>query len=266
MEVHGHRGCRGLRPENTIPAFLHALELGVDVLELDVVLSADGHVVVSHDPFIDPSVCFIDKKSGLYDPIDTSFLKLTYDQIARYNCGNVPNDEFPNQIRSTCIKPLLVDMIREVEAFNRNRKVNYNIELKYYDKWKDVFQPGPVQLIDSLLNVIDLFDIADRVVVQSFNVNVLNSITNTNPKLPLGLILEPFEDMNHKLSTIKAELAHIAPWFGDVTDMMVLSVHQKGVKIIPWTVNEIPEMKSLIHKGVDGIITDYPDRLKQLLR
>ena len=176
FEIQGHRGSRGLMPENTIPAFKKAIDLGVHTLELDVIISKDKKVVVSHDPFFnpncttDPSGKFITKenKGNLY--------QLTYEEIKKHDVGLRGNKDFPEQQKMTVYKPLLEDMIRESEKYAKAKGVKplkYNIEIKSEEKEYDISQPKVEEFSDLVYQIIIKQLPPERVTLQSFDYNVL---------------------------------------------------------------------------------------------
>jgi len=276
VEIQGHRGCRGLMSENTLPAFLYAMELGVAVLELDVVISADGQVVVSHEPWINPEIC--QAGTGTVAPELPSaaeagsedselgkvlhFGLLTYADINQYDCGSLPHPKFPGQKNQPAAKPLLRDLLLQTEARAREtgRPVAYNIELKSRPEWDGVEQPGPEIALPLLLAVIKASEAWDRWHLQSFDYRVLRLARKLEPALPLVQLVEENPVMALELERLGFEPAVYSPWFKLVTPAMVKAAHKRGIRVIPWTVNEVSDMQRMLEMGVDGLITDYPDR------
>ncbi len=274
FEIQGHRGCRGLMPENTIPAFKKAINLGVQTLELDVVVSKDKQVVVSHDPFFnpdcttDPNGNFITKKT-----IGNLYL-LDYQEIKKYDVGSRGNKNFPEQQKIITYKPLLQDMIRECEKYAKAKglkPLKYNIEIKSEEKEYGISQPQVEEFSSLVYEIISTELPAERVNLQSFDYNVLRfwhkqMEEGKYKKIALSVLIEPTDEndvqINLKKLGFKPEIW--SPYFAQVNDIRVKELHDLGIKIIPWTVNKREDMEKMKAFGCDGLISDYPDRTKGL--
>jgi len=270
IDVQGHRGCRGLKPENSLPAFEHALELGVTTLELDVVITADSQVVVSHEPFLSHEICSDTSGKRITEAQDKSFniYKMTYEQLQQFDCGLQPHPRFPNQEKLAVTKPLLRTVIEQANAKAKelNRPLPYfNIETKCTPAGDTIFHPTPGIFTDLLVSVMMETGITERATLQSFDVRTLHYAHQHYPDIQLVLLVE------NKLGT-KANLAELgftpAVYSCDynlLTEKDVVELQQQSMQVIPWTVNDTTDMSRLLDWGVDGIITDYPDRLMNLL-
>ncbi|CCG98488.1 glycerophosphoryl diester phosphodiesterase [Fibrella aestuarina BUZ 2] len=274
-ELQGHRGCRGLMPENTIPAFLKALNLGVNTLELDVVVSQDGQVVVSHEPYFNAE--FTTKPDGTPVTKDEQkwlvLYRMPYADIKQYDVGRRGNARFPEQQKQPAIKPLLRDVIAAVEAHRVNGNVprfGYNIELKSEGDEYDKSQPQPAEfcrLVNQILTEANLDP--NRVVIQSFDFAVLQQWQQqmTAKKLlpvRLSALVENIRGIDHNLEKLGFKPAIYSPNYQLISRDGIEKLHQLGVKVIPWTVNNPKDMRRLLDLGVDGLITDYPDRAIEL--
>jgi len=271
LDIQGHRGCRGLLPENTIPAFLKAVELGVTTLELDVVISQDKQVVVSHEPFLSHVICRTpsgetiaaedEKKYNLYE--------MPYDVIAQCDCGSQPHPQFPEQENFTAYKPLLSEVIDTVEQFIARKgyePVLYNIETKSSEAGDDIFHPKPAEFTDLLLSVINEKNLQKRVVIQSFDVRTLQEIKQKKPELRLALLIGNTDSPKENLDKLGFTPAIYSPYYKLVdADLMKLAKRQE-MQIIPWTVNEPEDIKNMLEMSVDGIISDYPNRVIDLVK
>lgn len=269
LDLEGHRGGRGLMPENTIPAMKNGMDMGITTVELDAVISKDGKVVVSHDPFFNEAITttpdgrYLTKKEGeallLYG--------MTYDEIRKYDVGLKPYPAFPQQHRMKAYKPLLSELIDSVEAYakEKHRTIHYNIEIKSKEGFDGVRYPDTKTFSDLVLAVIKDKGVLDRVVIQSFDVRPLQYIHKTYPAVVLSYLVEkttaPLDEQLNKLGFTPAVYS---PAYAMVTKELVDACHKKGIKVLPWTVNTVPEMKALIAIGVDGIISDYPNLYAQL--
>ena len=271
FDIQGHRGARGLMPENSIPAFLMALDSGVNTIELDVAVTKDGQLVVSHEPWMAASICM--DPSGR--PIDVkserklNLYHMTYEQIQQWDCGTKGNNSFPQQIKMKVSKPLLRDVIIAVENRIKNYtryEVDYNIEIKSMPEGDNKFHPKPEVFSDLVFNLIDQYLPLDRVVIQSFDFRVLKYWHEKYPTVRLSVLVENKKSVNENLADLGFLPSVYSPYFKSISREDVRELHNKNVRVIPWTVNEPGEMLSLKGMDVDGIITDYPNRAAKFKR
>lgn len=256
----GHRGARGLAPENTVPAFLRALEFpAITTLELDVVISGDGEVIVSHDPWVSPHIC--DCPKGGAPP---NIFQLPYDEIRQYDCGSRKNKRFPRQQPEAACKPTLREVVREVDRYCQNNgrtKPRFNIELKARPDWDELYTPAPGAFARLVLEAVTSLGIRDRTCLQSFDPRILRELHRLNTGLVTSYLLEfPFKP-EKAVADLGFTPQIISPYYKLVTRKLIQTIHQRGMQIIPWTVNRTASMEKLRNWGVDGIITDYPDRI-----
>ncbi len=272
FDVQGHRGARGLLPENTIPAFLKALELGVTTLEMDAVISADSQVVVSHEPWFSGTICT--QPDGEPVPVEQErtfrLYAMTYDEIARYDCGSRGHPRFPEQQPMKVAKPRLADVLAAAEAYTRAHglpPVQYNIETKSTPEGDGYFHPPPDVFTRLLYDVVAGAGVADRTILQSFDVRTLRYAREAGLPLRLALLVEAQDDPGLEANLARLGFTpHIySPDYRLVDAALVEAVHARGMHLIPWTVNDVPTMRRLRDLGVDGLITDYPDRARFLL-
>lgn len=270
VEVHGHRGCRGLRPENTLPAFRHALTLGVDVLELDVVLSADNQVVVSHEPWFSSAICRL--PTGAPIPAATARIhnlyQLPYAAIQQYDCGLTQHPAFPEQQSEPAYKPLLQEVLIEAETLARQLgrpPVRYSIELKSSPPDEGIYHPSPGKFLSFVMAVLQRAEVLDRVTLLCFDKRVLQEARRGFPQVPLCLLVEDEVPLSEHLRELSFLPAVYGPHHPLVTSALVHELHQLGVCLVPWTVNELPDMHRILALHPAGITTDYPDRLLRLL-
>ena len=265
----GHRGCRGLLPENTIPAFLKALEYPIKTLELDLAVSKDRKLIVSHDPYFSHHIC--NKPDGTpvteAEEKDHRIIDMTYNQIKAYDCGSLGNERFPDQHPIYVNKPSLEDMINSVEAFcvhNSRTKPFYNIEIKSLPKWYDTLVPPPAEFVRLTLEEITAYNIKKRTCIQSFDPAVMNELHKQAPEVTNAFLVENEEDFEANMAKLNFKPSIYSPYYKFVDEELVTKVHNKGMKLIPWTVNDTEEMKKVKALGVDGIITDYPNRIEEV--
>jgi glycerophosphoryl diester phosphodiesterase len=267
IEIHGHRGCRGLMPENSMAAMLHALEIGVPTLEMDVVISADGQVLLSYEPWLNPTICLnpqgdtIPQDSGQY----WNLYKMPYDEIALCDCGSLKHPDFPEQKRRTVHKPLLREIFNTLEKTANERFLApsfYSIELKSDPETDGIFHPDPEVFVELVLQEVFDAGVADRTIIQSFDWRILLETKILAPNIAISFLVEnpnPEFAMDYRALGFTPNV--YSPNYKSVTPEMVAHCREQGMKLIPWTVNNQEDMRRLIQMGVDGIITDYPNRL-----
>ena len=265
----GHRGCRGLMPENTIPAFLKALDLGVNTLELDVVISKDRQVVVSHDPYFHPDFSIDPDGKPVPKGANVFLYHLDYDQIKKYDVGSNGNPGFPEQQKLKIHKPLLGEVIQAVEAYQREKKYSpvwYNIEIKSEEKEYDISQPQPAPFSDLVYAEITPLLPPERIVIQSFDFTVLKYWkkeidAGIYKKVTLAALVANLKGIEKNLEELGFKPDVYSPYFQLINSKKVKQLHAMGIQVIPWTVNASEDMKRIKAMGVDGIITDYPNRI-----
>ncbi|WP_324673961.1 glycerophosphodiester phosphodiesterase family protein [Hymenobacter sp. GOD-10R] len=270
-EVHGHRGCRGLLPENTVPAFLRALELGVDTLELDVVISADEQVIVSHEPWLSAALCL--DASGQPIPLarekDFNLFQLPYDYIRRCDCGLQRQLRFPEQQLQPAYKPLLREVFQAVEKRTQELTrslVHYSIEVKSTAGEDHIFHPTPARFVELVIGEVQAAGVMSRTAIISFDKRALQAVHQQAPALTLGLLVEDAKPFHEHLQELGFIPALYGPEFPLVDAQLMAEVRAYSMRLVPWTVNEIADMHRLLALGVDGITTDYPNRLLQILQ
>lgn len=266
FDTEGHRGCRGLMPENTIPAMLKALELGITTLEMDAAITADRQVILSHEPFFNHEISIAPDGSRVTAEQERGFniFQMNYTETQRFDVGSVQHPRFPDQVNLPATKPLLEDVIDNAEAYARIRKRPlpfYNIETKTEPATDGVFHPGPEEFVDLLMKVISKKKIKGRVIIQSFDFRTLRIIHEKYPGIRLSALVD---GTNRK--TLQEHLVDLgfapdiySPFFGLVTDSLVADCHDRKIKLVPWTVNDMATMQRLKKMGVDGMISDYPN-------
>ncbi len=269
-DIHGHRGCRGLLPENTIPAFLKATELGCDFLELDVVLSKDGQVVISHEPWMDHLICLTPDGDpiALEDERRHNLYSMTVAEIQRYDCGSIEHPDFPDQDQRKTYKPTLRELLELVDEHALLSGVappSFNIEIKSDPALYGTFQPQPVPFAHAVIETIDSLGLAERCIIQSFDPAVLEAVHAERDDLPLALLVENATNLNTALSQLTFKPTIFSPHFSMADSTLLSALRQKEIDLVVWTVNEATDIKRMLDLGVDGIISDYPDRVISLM-
>jgi glycerophosphoryl diester phosphodiesterase len=291
FDLQGHRGARGLAPENTLPAFARALAIGVTTLELDVGVTEDGVVVVAHDRRLNPDLARGTDGRWLRGTTRT-IRELTFHELQRYDVGRLrPGSEyskrFPEQRRMDGVRiPKLEDVFALVRQA-RNDEVRFNIETKLSPEAPEE-TAGSEEFARALVQVVRAGGMASRTTIQSFDWRTLAIAQRVAPEIATSYLSSQgagvdnigaghdeaspwtaglrFRDHGSVPKMVKAAGGAIwSPNYRDLDDALVKEAQMLGLKLLPWTVNDPADMERLIAWGVDGMITDYPDRLRDVL-
>ncbi len=266
----GHRGCRGLLPENSIPAFLKALELGVTTLELDLAVSSDSQLIVSHEPWLNDEICLKSDGSPVKKEESENLLiwKMTAAEVQQCDCGSRGHPRFKEQKPMRTVKPTLrqvVEAVRKQADFFRKPMPLFNIEIKSQPNFDNKRTPSVAAFAKLVFDEIHALNIAKQSCVQSFDPRSLEAIHQLDPKQTTALLVENANGLKNNLKQLSFKPTIYSPYFLLIEKTTVDSCHNQNIKIIPWTVNDTAAMRQLILIGVDGIITDYPDRVLRRL-
>lgn len=273
-EVHGHRGCRGLFPENTLPAFLHAVALGVDVLELDVVVSQDEQVVVAHDFWLAARLGYGPGDTLLDSATERQYrlYAMSYANIRQCALGVLPHPLFPEQQLVRTYRPLLREMLQATTAACQQlgrSPVRYAIELKSTPSGDGFLHPIPARFVELVLAELAVADAAARTTLLSFDPRILQAARQAAPTQALCFLAE---DTLPPLSLLFRNLGFMPHVFGPayrlVTPLLLhyLRQHYPGTQLVPWTVNSEADLLAALNWQPTGITTDYPDRLLNMLQ
>jgi glycerophosphoryl diester phosphodiesterase len=291
LDLQGHRGARGLAPENTLPGFATALSLGVTTLELDTGITKDGVVVISHNTTLNPDITRDIAGKWLEGP-GPAIHALTVAELQQYDVGRIKPGtdyakQFPEQkaVDGTRI-PRLADLFALVKK-SGNEQVRFNIETKVSPL--DPGQtPDPETFAKTLVDLIRQEGMAPRVTIQSFDWRTLQIVQRIAPEMPTVYL----SAQQRSLDNIGADKSAGSPWtagfqykdhgsvvkmiraaggttwspfVGDVTESKLKEAHALGIRVVVWTVNEATQIGTLLDLGVDGIISDRPDVVRQVL-
>lgn len=268
LDVQGHRGCRGHYPENSIEGFLAALEMGVTTLELDVVISKDRQVVISHEPWLNPDICQLSPSDSTFSERSYNIYTMDYDSIRTFDCGTLTPTRFPQQKSLPTYKPLLGTLIDSLYQYAATHHVPLpliNVETKIRPEGDRIFHPEPQDFVRLVLEVLQEKKYLPYTSLQSFDVRSLVACRAQAPTVPIVLLVDKKESIETKLTQLGFTPDILSPHHALVNESMMQMALQKDMKVIPWTLNEIPEIKRVMALGVHGIITDYPDRVIELL-
>ncbi len=291
FDLQGHRGARGLAPENTLASFTKALEIGVTTLETDMAVTRDYIVVLSHDPRLNPDITRGPDGRWL-ESEGPAFYHLSYADLQRYDVGRIDPasryaSQFPDQVPVDDARiPTLRQLFDLGEA--SGKRPRYNIETKLSPLSPDV-TPAPDTFARVVVDAVRAANVTDRVTVQSFDWRTLLAVRRLAPQIatvcltmdtptwsnlrgPAGKSSPWLAGLDAGSTTVTApELAKTAgcttwsPHWRNVDAAKVVLSRSLGLKVVPWTVNETADIAAVIDLGVDGLITDYPDRAREVL-
>lgn len=265
IQVIGHRGHVSHFPENSIEGFLSLAKMGADGLELDLVISGDRKVVVSHEPYMAASYMLTPHGSRIRKSEEKDHLlyKMTYDHIRSFDSGSLRNIRFPKQKNTVAYKPLLTEVFMQVEDCLKEKKnsFTYYLELKSVPVEYGISQPYPEEFADLVMEVVKENQIPGRVILKSFDANLLNVIHEKYPEARISYLLyKTTVEEGLALLNFKPEI--ISPHFRMLPNKEeLLKLQEQDFKVIAWTVNQEQHIRTMMDLGVDGIISDYPERV-----
>ena len=248
--VHGHRGARARRPENTIPAFQYAIDQGVDALEMDMAVTSDNVIVISHDPILHPPVCSGPQPSALIH-------QQTLAQVRQWDCGAVQN---PNFLTQQTVPGTRMPTLDDVFALAPRGKFDYNIETKSFPD-KPEYTPPPDVFARMVLGKIRQYKLEKRIILQSFDFRTLVAMRKLAPEIRLSALTQADRRDFALIVADAAKAEIISPEFHLVTPAKVEAAHKAGLQVVPWTADTEADWDRLIEAKVDAIITDDPAAL-----
>jgi glycerophosphoryl diester phosphodiesterase len=292
LDLQGHRGARGLAPENTLAAFAKALTLGVSTLEMDLGVAADGVVVVAHDPHLHPDLTRWPDGAWLEAPgpalHDLPLAELQRFDVGRTRPGSRYAQRFPEQQAADGAR---LPTLAEVVALTRragNAVVRFNLETKLSPHAPDL-TPAPAAFAEAVVAAVEAEGIGARTTIQSFDWRSLRAVQALAPDIATACLTveETWEDNVQRgqagpspwtagldvddfggdvPALVEAASCTVwSPYFEDLTPEALARAHDLGLEVVVWTANRPDDMAALIEMGVDGIITDYPDRLRAVM-
>ena len=290
LDVQGHRGARGLAPENTLAAFDAALAIGVTTLELDTAITRDGVVVLSHDPKLNPNLTR-DAQGRWLEATGPAIAQLSLAELQRYDVGRLkPGTEYAQTYAQQQPKdgeriPTLAALLERVATAGHD-KVRFNIELKLNPNEPDATVDAAT-FARAVLDVVRKHGVESRVVIQSFDWHALREVQRLSPSLPTACLTARQSWLNNvddprwtaglriddyggsvPLLVKAAGCAIWSPYFGDLPADRDALAHARslGLKTIVWTVNQPADIERMLELRVDGIISDYPDRVREAMK
>lgn len=268
FDKEAHRGGRGIMPENTIPAMLYAVGIGATTLEMDISISKDKKVFLSHDPFFNHEITTTPEGKTITVETERNYnmFLMNYDSITKYDVGLKKHPRFAQQQKTKAIKPLLADVFDAVKEDMKVRKRFYpffNIETKTMPETDGLYHPKPEEFVDLLMSVIKEKDMEQYVIIQSFDFRTLVYLHKKYPSIKTAMLVEATDKRSFRKQLNDLGFIPIiySPAFEIVTKKLIAESHEKNIRIIPWTVNDKNKIEELKNWGVDGIISDYPELL-----
>lgn len=262
-EVHGHRGCSGPFPANSVMAFLEAARTGCHWLEMDVVITGDNKVLVSHEPWMDPATCTdpAGKPLGEEAGRSANIFKMTLEEVQRYHL-------LPASALAPW-KPTLTEVHAHVHrecAQHSMPMPRFNIEVKSDPAWYGTYQPSPAVFAQRMVQEIHVDGLHGHCLVQSFDPTILEAMRRTDPSIPLALLVDNAASLEENLHLLEFTPAYYSPEHRLINVALVTELRACGIGLLTWTVNEEADMRRMIDLGVDGLITDRPELAMRLRR
>jgi len=264
FDLQGHRGARGHAPENTLPGFERALAIGVDTLELDVGVTRDGVVVIHHDRRLNPDLARGPDGSWVSAPAPTIH-SLTYKELQRYDVGRIrPDSEYARRLpHQKPIDGTRIPRLQDLFARTKGTKVRFNIETKLVPEAPDeTLAPEP--FARALIAEVRTAGVATRTTIQSFDWRPLKVVEREAPEIQTAYLTSGKHSDPQKVHAAGARLW--SPDFRDLNPEKLAAARALGLRIVPWTVNEPADIARVLEMKVDGIISDYPDRVRPVMK
>jgi len=270
FDIQGHRGARGVLPENSLAGFIHAMNVGATTLEMDLAVSLDSQLVVSHEPYFSSDICSHPDGNHVEEDeeLGLNMFEMSFESIEQFDCGSRGNSDFPDQVGQASSKPLLSAVIDSVEAYaiaEGFELPDYNIEIKSKPSWDGVYHPDPEAFATLLIDLLQEKEIISRSIIQSFDVRALQETRELNDDVRIALLVGNEDGLQSNLNELGFTPDIYSPLFTLAGDYLIAQARERNMLIIPWTINDSDLIDAYIKLGVDGIITDYPQRLKEIV-
>ena len=254
--VVGHRGCRGVMPENTIEGFREAIKRGVDGIEWDVVVNNQGQLVISHEPYFHKDFCFNSQGDPIEDETRYNIYRMSQMQIKGFDCGTKFHKDFPEQQKIKASKPLLKEVINMVPEI-RSKRIFF--EIKSDEPEYGISQPFPEDYVSLILNEVSRYKLRS-ICYMSFDKNILEELHKLDPRLNLVYLSEK-KGIKKSLKELSFKPNSVGLYYRTINKRTVNILRDLDIGIYAWTVNEIEDGHKMMSFAIDGIITDYPRRI-----
>lgn len=260
FKIAGHRGFRGLYPENSITGFQKAIEIGADAIEFDVVVNKDSQLVLSHEPFIDPTYCSTKDANDTKNLKSKRIFKMTQEEVEEYDCGSKMHPKFKDQLKISITKPLLQTVFDSVDF--QDKTILFEIKYKYGDTLN---YPSLETYAKIVFNEANTSKYKSQIIFMSFDAAILNQIylLDNTAKL-VYLVYKPRRNVLNFLEEISFNPYALGLFYPTIRKKKIQILNKKGIQTFAWTVNNEKKAAKLINNGIDVLITDFPDRMKML--
>jgi glycerophosphoryl diester phosphodiesterase len=253
-KIFGHRGCRGIYPENTIEGFKKAISFGVDGIELDVVVNKNQELVISHESYIDTNYCLTNK----LDNESLNIYKMNITEIQKIDCGSKFVKEFPNQLKVKERKPTFKEFKKELNEYNGDIlfeiKCEYNLVNEYFPEYENYAK--------IIFKETRYSKHLDKIYFMSFDYRILNELFKIMPNSKY-IYLSSNKEFEQEMKFLNFEPYGVGLDYNIISQKIIDFVHNKKHVIYGWTINDKENSKTLTSMGLDGVITDYPNIIKK---
>ena len=274
-DVQAHRGGMGLYPEESLAAMLNAVELGVNTLEMDLCITQDKEVVLSHDKYFHPRYATRPDGTPVMQGDERVYLwNLPYEEVLKWDVGSKSHPDWPEKNCQPAVKQRAAEVIDAVEAYCKGKgyaPMKYNIEIKSDPECEEGIEgqdwPHFQEFTDLCMQMLEARNLGDRLIIQCFDERALNYIYKKYPGHILAYLVEGYEtDYDEYMSKLEFKPEWLSPPHENVDEELMKRAHADGMKVVTWTVDDKDEMRRLIGLGVEGIISNYPDRLLDVVK
>lgn len=256
----GHRGFRGVYPENTILGFQKALQIPVNGIELDVVVNRDKQLVISHEPYFNKDFCLDSTGEIIRNEKEFNMYTMTQDEIVQFDCGTKAHPKFPEQIHSKQVKPLC-SALWEIKDLDSAKIILF--EIKSEKDEYGVSQPYPDEFAKLVIKEASIFRYKQNIIFMSFDPEILNEISRlTNEYRMVLLTYNPLKSLKSALKELEFSPYALGMFYPTINQKVMQNLKRKNIQCFAWTVNDQIDADRLHALGIDAIITDYPDRIK----
>jgi len=271
IDLQAHRGGAGLMPENTFTSMKNALDMRINTLEMDLQITSDGKVVVSHDNYFHPRCAIRPDGTPVQQGEPKEYIHtMPYDSAAKYEVGLKPTDKWPEKALISEHVPLASELLDFTEQYAKDNGIplpGYNIEIKSRTgEGEGTLWPDYVEFCDTCIPLLLSKNLGERLIVQTFDPRSMEYIHEKWPEVILSYLTEKDPDIEAILATISFQPQWWSPNYAAITPENVAFCHKRGIKVVPWTVDEPEDIRRMADCGVDAIISNYPDRLIEILR
>ena len=254
-KIFGHRGCRGMLPENSIEGFQKAIDLGVDGIEFDVVVNKDKQIVISHEPYMDQKYCLTPDRIRIKQGKELNLFQMTQIEIEKFDCGSLYHPNFSEQKKLKTHKPLLQEVFSKVDFSGVMILFEIKSEKRYYGK----YQPQPDEYVDIILKEIRNYVHRKNIIFMSFDANIINELHSKAPQYKLVYLTHSsFKSVKSSIKDLTIQPYAIGMHNPTISKREIKNAHELGIVVFAWTVNTYKGFERLKRYRIDGIITDYP--------